>query len=344
LQDGVHSPKRVYTLIDIDNKIIDLNNFVLPDYSDFNLSYYQSIPADASRSCPYQCKFCAETVNWGRYRKKNVKQIVKEFISLKEKYGFQLIWMCDSLLNPIISELAQECISSKVSFYWDGYLRADRFACDINNTMKWRQGGFYRARLGLESGSPNILKLMDKKITIDEIKATVNSLASAGIKTTTYWMVGFPGETEEDFQQTLDLIEEIQDDLYEAMCSPYNYFLKGQVNSEEWSRNDHSLLYPEKAKEMLITQTWIMNCKPTRDVIYDRLRRFVEHCKRLNIPNPYSWKETYDADLRWKMLHKSSVPCLAEFEHGKTIVENNKNLTNTSVVTFSPSIDSEFAF
>jgi radical SAM superfamily enzyme YgiQ (UPF0313 family) len=79
--------------------------------------------------------------------------------------------------------------------------------------MLWRRGGFYRARLGIESGSPKILQKMGKNTTIDQIKKALSNLAYARIKTTTYWIVGYPGETEEDFLKTLTLIKELQNEI-----------------------------------------------------------------------------------------------------------------------------------
>jgi hypothetical protein len=257
--------------------------------------------------------------------------VVEELKKLYEKHNYQLFLMSDSLLNPIIADLAKGVISSGTSIYWDGYLRADKPVCNIDNTMLWRRGGFYRARLGLESGSPRVLQAMGKKIMPDQIKAAVSSLAYAGIKTTTYWVIGYPGETEEDFCQTLELIEELKDDIYEADCNPFLYFLTGQVNSDEWTRKNESiLLYPEESKEMLILQTWVLGGEPSREETFQRLNRFVQHCNNIGIPNPYTLEEIYKADERWKKLHKNAVPLMVEFQPDKDnirpYINENKNI------------------
>jgi hypothetical protein len=64
---------------------------------------------------------------------------------------------------------------------------------------------------------------------------------------------------------------------------------------------------------MLWVQTWIMNCEPFREDIFRRLNRFTQHCARLGIPNPYSLRDIYQADERWKKLHPNAVPPLLEF-------------------------------
>lgn len=247
--------------------------------------------------------------------------------TLNQTYGFQLFLMSDSLLNPIITDLAKELLKFDVPIYWDGYLRADPQASDTEHTLLWRRAGFYRASLGMESGSPRILEKMGKKISPAQIKQTISSLAFAGIKTTTYWVIGFPGETEEDFQHTLNLIEELRDDIYEAECNTYAYYLSGQVNSRKWADKAVPLYtHPETAKEMLIAQTWTLDTLPTRKETHTRVSRFVQHCKKLGIPNPYSMQEIYQADERWKRMHENAVPPLVAFNNKGNNIDDGKNI------------------
>ncbi|MCU0287131.1 MAG: B12-binding domain-containing radical SAM protein [Acidobacteria bacterium] len=322
LEDELHKSSglhKVATLSDIHNEIMDITTAGVPDFSDFDLAHYPYLTAYTSRSCPFQCEFCTETIQWGKYRKKSARQVTKELLTLYQRYGGQLFLMGDSLLNPIITDLAQEMEKEDISIYWDGYLRADRAAGDTENTMLWRRGGFYRARLGIESGSQRVLDLMNKKITTVEIKSAISALAYAGIKTTTYWVVGFPGETEADFQETLDLLEEMADDIYEADCSPFWYYLNAQGGDTLWK--DKSIpLYSDRARDLFLIQTWIVDCEPNRAEIYRRMWRFTEHCKKLGIPNPYSLQEFHQADLRWLKLQKNAAPPMVWFgKKGKRI-------------------------
>lgn len=318
LRGELTGSQRVYALKDADNRYLNLDSVDIPDFSDFDLRHYPYLAAYASRSCPFQCSFCSEVTMWGKYRKKKAAKVVEELKTLTGEYKNQLFLMTDSLLNPIITPLAEELIKSGLSIYWDGYLRADKPSCDTDNTLLWRRAGFYRARLGLESGSERILNAMGKKITPAQVKTALSSLAYAGIKTTTYWIIGYPGETEEDFQQTLDLIEELKNDIYEADCNPFLYYLSGQGNSAEWSSKGKSvLLYPENARDMLMIQNWILDCLPHPEEIFRRLNRFMEHCRAIGIPNPYSLLDICKADQRWKKLHKNAVPSLMELQANK---------------------------
>jgi len=327
LKGELEPTQRVYGLLDVQGKYVDMSGMDIPDFSDFDLNPYPFLAHFGARSCPYQCHFCSETINWGKYRRKDVTQSVAEFIRLYKRHGMQLFLLTDSTLNPIVTPLANEFIKSGVAIYWDGFLRADKHVCNIDNTILWRQGGFYRAKLGLESGSQRVLDLMNKEITIEQSRQALAALAFAGIKTTTFWLFGFPGETEADFLQTLAFLTENKDTIYEADCNAFNYFLTGQANSEEWLKNNKGvLLYPEIENEVLISPTWVLDGEPSREEAYNRVNRFIDHCKKLGIPNPYSLKDVCRADERWQKIHKNAVPAVVDFKNKDIYIDECRRI------------------
>ncbi len=188
-----------------------------------------------------------------------------------------------------------------------------------------------------------MLELMNKKITPDLIKSALSGLAHAGIKTTTYWVVGFPGETEVDFQETLDLITEMADDIYEADCSPFWYYAQGQVASDQWA-DKRRLLFPADARESLLIETWVLDLEPRRPEIYERMWRFVQHCKSLGLPNPYSMQDINDADRRWLELHKNAVPPLVDFLAKKKTIDENKYIKEWKAADTTIDDDGDFGF
>jgi radical SAM superfamily enzyme YgiQ (UPF0313 family) len=345
LRGELPEDRKIYTLEDVDNQLLILDTLDVPDYMDFDLDGYPLLGAYTSRGCVYRCSFCAETVYWKKYNRKKVEKVADDFIELENQYGKNIFVLTDCLINPLVTSLSKELIRRDLKMYWDVYIKVDNHVCDPQYTHLWRRGGFYRARLGIESGSQHILDIIDKKITVEQIKAAVTSLASAGIKTTTYWISGHPGETEEDFQKTLDLLEELQDDLYEAECDPFRYFHTGQVDGEKWLKEKGNLLlYPEEMTDMLLTQTYVLNEQPSREIIYQRQCRFREHCKKLGIPNPYSVKEIRDADQRWKALHKNAVPPLMDFMDGKISRDEIKDVSRVVPARNTVVEDVDFSF
>lgn len=329
LRDELPQDQQVYTLADINGEVVDLKNAAPPDFSDLNIRKYSHLPGTASFSCKYKCSFCNEVQFRGKYRTRDIKETVDEMVKLYNAVelnnvnkGHQLFFMTDSLMNPILNDLANELISRNVSMYYDGYYKVDEAAGDVNNTFFWRKSGLYRVRLGVESGSQKVLDIMHKGITVKQIKETVTNFALAGIKTTTYWVIGHPGETEEDFQMTLDLVEELKNSIYQSECNPFLYHYCSQNSSDKWQEK-RLLLYPESARKMLVFDSWTLDQEPVREVAYERMHRFVEHCKRLGIPNPYSFKEIFDADRRWEKLQKFAVPSLDRFSEVKEAIQEN---------------------
>lgn len=326
LRGELDEEKKVYSLSDIQGTTLDICATMAPDFSDMDMDGYSLLASYTSRSCPFECSFCTETVMWGKYRKKTGKQVMNEMSDISGEFDRKLFLMCDSLLNPIASDLSREFLKKESTLYWDGYLRADKNVCVPENVDLWRRGGMYRVRLGLESGSEKILKLMNKKITPAQTEEAITNLAQAGIKTSTYWVIGHPEETEEDFQETLDLIERQKDNLYEAKCNSFNFYITGQVNSDEWANQfEYYPLYPEEMEKALISQIYLLKTNPSREEVLDRVRRFQEHCRRLNIPDPTNMAGLHEADQRWKKIQKNAVPTMLEIEQG-VIVDGQRGI------------------
>ncbi|MCK4764923.1 MAG: radical SAM protein [Candidatus Aminicenantes bacterium] len=345
LRGELPESQRVYTKKDNDGKILEFNELGVPDFSDLDLNKYPYLGATASAGCIHHCSFCVAKKLSGKYRSKDSRQTVEEMTGLYKKYGHQLFFMTDSLLNPVVTDLAGEFIKSGVSLYYDAYFRVDEASADIKNTLLWRQGGLYRVRLGAESGSQRILDKMNKKITAAQTKAAVSALGYAGIKTTTYWVIGHPGETEEDFQMTLDLIEDLKDDIFQAEC---NYFLvhySRQASAENWQK-DIQLLYPQEMSDMLVFQYYTPGAalEPSREEAFRRVHRFEEHCRKLGIPNPYSYNEHVEADKRWRRLHKNAVPSLLDFMSKKGYISENFDIEGAGFAKNTRTDDSDFNF
>lgn len=296
------------------------------DYSGLDLAPYYYQAAAGSYSCPNRCSFCNAASYLGEYQERDPGQTVRDMVYLQERHGIQLFYMLDSLLNGVIDGLAQRFRDSEASLYWDGYLRVEEGAADPERLHRWRQGGFYRARMGVESGSQQVLDLMGKRITVEQSRRVIRALGQAGIKTTAYMVIGHPGETEDDFQRTLDLMEDLQDDIWEAESNPFTYFYSGQPQDGHW-RGQRRLLFPESAREMLITQTWFVEGQPSRREMFARVNRFVGLCQRLGMATPWTLHEVMRADERWLRLHQNAVPATMDFIARQHYVDECKDLS-----------------
>jgi radical SAM superfamily enzyme YgiQ (UPF0313 family) len=265
---------------------------------------YYHLSIEGARSCPFQCTFCSETIQWGKYRMKPIDRFANQVVELARKHSNKSYLFGDSLMNPYLNRFAEALINTGANVQYDGYLRADQPVADRAKTQMWARSGLYRARLGVESAAPNVLKLMNKMTNPKTISEAVRSLAAAGVRTTTYWVVGFPGETDDDFEETLEFIRAHSSDIYELEGHPYWYYPYGQVGSRLFKSIS---LYPEEMTELLKFRIWdIPEVQPSREIRYSRLHRMAEVAFKLGLPNIYTLKERYEAEKRWHSLHPNA--------------------------------------
>ncbi len=327
--EGKHGNQRLLKISDRAGRTIDMKNVPVPDYTDFNLNDYLHLCIEGARSCPFQCSFCSETIQWGEYRKKPLGSLAKQMIYLADGYGNNTFYMGDSLMNPYIEDLCGTLLREKANILYDGYLRADRITTHRERVRRWARSGLVRARLGIESASSRMLDAMDKKTTPEGISEALKSLANAGIRTTTLWIVGFPGETEQDFQDTLDFIREHHRFIYELDVHYYYYYPYGQVSSRLYQSYP---LYPEEVIRAVKFQQWeIVDANPTREEKFDRLVRMNDLAIKLGIPNLHTLEQRYAAERRWQQL----FPLAREVFHSTSTDWDPIELRDDSFPVFS---------
>lgn len=330
LIEGDLARKRVISLSDLQGASLEMKDVPTPDFTDLNLGNYYHLTIEGARSCPFQCSFCSETIQWGQYRKKPIKIFVDQVMELVERHHHNAFFMGDSLMNPYIQDFAKELINCNAKIFYDGYLRADKPVTNRDRTKFWARSGLFRVRLGIESASARVLGAMDKMTTPKVISDVLKSLGSAGIRTTTYWIVGFPGETEEDFQETLDFIEEHHRYIYELEAHPYYYYPYGQVGSRLYQCRS---IYPEDVTNMTRFKVWeIIDADPPREVRYERLRRLSKLASNLGLPNIYTMAERYQAEDRWHSLY----PLAAEVYEDTGMHRMPVNLNTTGLDVLAP--------
>jgi radical SAM superfamily enzyme YgiQ (UPF0313 family) len=301
LLQGELADKRVISISDIGGKTLEMKDVPSPDFSDLKAENYYHLTIEGARSCPFQCSFCSETIQWGNYRKKPVELFAEQVVELAKRYNNNAFFLGDSLMNPYIVQFSNALIKTGADILYDGYLRADKPVANREWVRTWAKSGLYRTRLGIESASARVLKGMDKMTTPTTISKALKTLSGAGIRTTTYWIVGFPGETEEDFQETLDFINEHHRFIYELEAHPFSYSPYGQVGSRLYQSKS---LYPDAVTDIIRFKVWdVVGVGPGREERYDRLARISKLASELGVPNIYSMADRYQAEERWFRLH-----------------------------------------
>lgn len=164
-----------------------------------------------SRGCPYGCQFCSTTEFWGRsWRARSPKNVVDEIEMLIREYGINYISFQDdefTLQRRRTIELCQEMLDRGINIGWSCSTRVNTID---REQLEWMtKSGCNLIALGIESGSPKILKTIGKKITVEQIVTAYNLLDEFGLSRGVYMMVGNPGEDKETVRETIELIKRL---------------------------------------------------------------------------------------------------------------------------------------
>jgi anaerobic magnesium-protoporphyrin IX monomethyl ester cyclase len=194
---------------------------VLMDYDKYPLAAFKNI--FATRGCPYGCFFCGSRHIWGqKVRFRSPENVVREIGSL-QRMGLKAIHFDDdtfginkSYIRSLLGLMMQECNGLK----WSCELHVKLVDDEIIRLMK--KAGCYLIQVGVESGNNQILKEMRKNITIEEALRACDVIRSNRIEVQTFFIVGFPQETEQTLNDTFDAIKRIKSDsLIYSIFTPY---------------------------------------------------------------------------------------------------------------------------
>lgn len=168
-------------------------------------NYY--MPIDVGRGCPFNCTFCSTSVFWKRnYRLKSPEKILEDIIFFNKKFGIKSFRFSHDALtvnSTLISKLCDYIIESKLDITWACATRIDCISEQL--ILKMKEAGLRHIELGIETGSPNMQKITNKKLNLEKVTNIVDFLLENKIETILFFMYGFPEETEEDLNQTLNL-------------------------------------------------------------------------------------------------------------------------------------------
>jgi len=160
-----------------------------------------------SRGCPYRCYFCANQEHSIRYR--TGENIRNELEFLVEKYRIEGFCITDD--NFIIDKNRIKNICHEIAplgLKWSSLSRVDTVDLEILRCIK--NSGCLELKYGVESGSQRMLNLMNKDITVEQIRNAINITYEIGIKIKAFIIHGFPGENIESTKETINLLEELK--------------------------------------------------------------------------------------------------------------------------------------
>jgi radical SAM superfamily enzyme YgiQ (UPF0313 family) len=124
---------------------------------------------------------------------------------LVNRYGIRDIAFVDSLFMisaQRVNEITDEIMRRNLKAHWTCTIRANITTAEILNKMK--RAGCWRVRVGVEAGNVEVLKLIHKDVTKDQVRNVVRIADEAGLHPKGFFMIGHPGETRERIQESID--------------------------------------------------------------------------------------------------------------------------------------------
>ncbi len=184
-------------------------------------SYYVMF---TSRGCPYKCAFCMQVL--GRtVRRRSADSILNEMEYAIEKYAAHTFDFADEIFlfdNERTRQLLNSFIAHDFAhrIRWSALTRAN-FVNEELIALAARAGCF-RLEMGVEAGDDDILKRIDKGITVDTVRRAAAIIKAAGISLGTYYILGHPGETLQTVKKTVQLAAELNtDSIAVGLMVPY---------------------------------------------------------------------------------------------------------------------------
>ncbi len=250
------SPKGLY-LPNYDLNLIDVSQYIQND----NTINSRTINYIASQGCPYTCKFCYETCYKRKYFKLKEEGIIKDIDRLIKEHNVNGIKFYDADWFVDVKRAIKLCESlESYNIGWAASINPrDILRAQKRNEnellQKAKDSGCTRLLMGMESGNNRVLQeIVDKRVSKEELKYVANLISDYGILGSYTFIVGFPNESKEEINDTLEFVKslwnlETKPETRVHIYTPYpgtelfadavDLGFKAPDNLEDWSIFDY---------------------------------------------------------------------------------------------------------
>jgi radical SAM superfamily enzyme YgiQ (UPF0313 family) len=219
--------------------IADLDTLPFPAYHYFKMDRYtnlqpstdavdgsKSFSVMTSRGCPYRCTFCSQSIMPIKWRARSPESVLAEWQHLVNTMGAQEIGILDDSANIQVDRLekmADLIIEHKLNHVPWIFINGIRANLSTEPLLrKLKTAGLKRVAFGVESGDPDVLLSIDKKIDHDTIRQAYKNAKRVGLETMGFFIIGLPGDTEESMDRTIKFACEVDPLIANfSMMTPY---------------------------------------------------------------------------------------------------------------------------
>ena len=218
-----HEPER---------RVTNINDLPMPAFHLANFDAYASaagfrqLSYTSSVGCPYACNYCTDMVFYNRrFNAYKAERVVSDLADLVPRYGIQEVALFDSNFLVDIKRalaIARGIVTSGVKFLWDFQASTDfLWRMSDDDVRLLGESGVSHMGFGTESASKPVLKLMNKHHqNVEQMVETARKAHLANIRVTFNVILGYPGETEADRQQTFSIMSDIAREYSNVSFSP----------------------------------------------------------------------------------------------------------------------------
>lgn len=208
------APANPQIIDDLDSLPLPLRPARLNSYYYHPLLKGRATSLISSRGCPYSCNFCDKTITGTSYRTRSAKNIISEIKEIKYNLKINALVFYDDNFTQNrerIMELCQRIISEKININWKCESRVDRVDSKLLSLMK--SAGCQYISYGIESALQKSLNFLNKGFNSQQVKEAIILSQQAKIKTLGYFILGIPGESNNDIEKTINFAKKLNLDF-----------------------------------------------------------------------------------------------------------------------------------
>jgi len=173
------------------------------------------------RGCPFHCSFCEQSVHEGPVRYRSAEGVLEEVRRIRTDHGIRDIRFIDDVFTSnrdLLHAFLDLVLASGDRFFWLTTGRVD--LADPETLAKMKRAGCYRIEYGIESGNDRLLSMIGKGFDVAAARRTLRQTRDAGIESIANFILGFPTETEQEIERSIEMALEVNPDfaIFFAFC------------------------------------------------------------------------------------------------------------------------------
>jgi radical SAM superfamily enzyme YgiQ (UPF0313 family) len=223
------------------------------------------VPLQTSRGCPMACSYCSTPTIEGRTIRKKSPEMAVEEISRHVEAGFKHFYFVDNVFNlppSHASALCEQITERDLKISWRCILYPGQIDGGLADLMA--EAGCVEASLGFESGCERILRGMNKRFNLQDVRRASAMLRASGIRCMGFLLLGGPGETKASVEESLAFVDSLPLDAVNITVGiriyPYTKLAKVAVQDGFVSPGD----------DLLMPRFYIV--RGIRDWLYEEVR------------------------------------------------------------------------